>query len=469
MYCLKLSQFPNDEIRVVPYRERVRPFSYDETHETHIETGTPVLSSPDCWTKTEVGSLLDIGSKLETASSASGNEPKPGYGKLPQRRAFSRYGRRMLMRVGGVFTKDGMKPTDTVFLTGTLPGSTKESFEAMAKWSGYLVHRLKAWVNKRVAGKYDFYVWEHQKRGALHLHYAVYVPEEAVADKLITAFPQEWVRLLQSVGHLSGVDMFDTGRGFSHSPDVAASHQYAQRVLFDVSCYLSKYVSKQGKGNTEDADKSFYSPSRWYGVSRPLLAKLRSLSIERIFYIASLREVHQKCEEIYGYLANITDVCHAYRCKRTGMQISVGYKSHWSIDELCLRVNLMNQNHKPESKSSLKPSDWTTSYLSMLTKRYSMTPFLLSKNSSQTAVMAAEKLLAFASLSIVETMDLLHAIRWCLWSRFRDRIPPSSYARDMEMLDELYSKILTLKLRSNSRGDEDLSTLDDPGLTGKTF
>jgi len=360
-----------------------------------------------------------------------------------------------------VFNQAGFKPQDTVFFTGTLPASTPEAFEAMAKWSGYLVHRLKSWVNYHYKGQYDFYVWEHQKRGALHLHYAAYIPQKAVADKLIAAFPQEWVRLLQAVGNLSGVDMFDSARGFSHTPEVAAACQYAQRVQFDVSRYLSKYVSKTGRGDTMDADQAFYSPSRWYGISRPLLAKLRAYTIERIFYIASLRELHQKCEEIYGWLCNVADVCHAYKCKRTGLQMCVGYQSHWSIEELCLRVNLMNKSDKQAAQKSLKASEWTTLYLSTVTKRYKMTPHHYSKNSSQIAVIAAEKLNQCVLLNIVETMEIVHATRWSLWYQFRDRIPPSSYTKDMETLDELYNKILTLKLRSNSRGDEELSHLDD--------
>jgi hypothetical protein len=464
-----MTQYPNEEIRVVAYKPRYTKFSYDETHETHIETGTSVLPSPDFGAEESDRSLLDIGSKLASQTASTSDAPKPGFGELPKRRPFSRYGRRMLMRVGGVFNQEGFRPQDTVFFTGTLPASTPEAFEAMASYSAYLVHRLKSWVNYHYKGQYDFYVWEHQKRGALHLHYAAYIPQKDVADKLIASFPQEWVRLLQSVGNMSGVDMFDTGRGFSHTPEVAASCQYAQNVRFDVSRYLSKYVSKTATGDTSDENQSKLSPSRWYGVSRHLLAKMRDLSIERIFYIASLRETHEKCEEVYGYLANIANVCHAYRCKRTGFQLCVGYQSHWSIDELCLRINLMNQNSKQQSKVSVKPSEWTRSYLLMAAKRYTMTPHHLSKNSSQTAVMGAEKLYQSGSLSIAETMDVCHAIRWSLWYKFRDRIPPSSYAKDMATMDELYSKILTLKLRANARGDEDLSILDDPGLTGKSF
>lgn len=461
VFCLKLVQYPNEEIRVTPYRPVVKPFSYDETDETHSEISTCVPYGMYLAPEESDRSLLDIGSKVATGKRTGLGSGKPGWGGLPKSKPFSRYGRRTLLRVGGVFNQPGFSTDKTIFLTGTLPGSTKEAFETIARYSAYLVHRLKSWVNKRSKGQYDFYVWEHQKRGALHLHYAVYVNDYETGESIIQDFPHEWCRLLKSVGALSGVDLFDTGKGYSHEESTVIGCQYAQRVRLDVSRYLSKYVSKQGKGDTVDANTALYCPSRWYGVSRPLLAKLRELTITRIFHIASLREVHKRCEEIYGYLANLANVCHAYKCKYTGLQICVAYQSHWSLDTLCLRLNLMNNQSKKESTKSVKCSEWTSLYLLSKMKQYSMTPHRLSKNSSVIAVLAAEKLYQSVLPSISEAMEITHAIRWTLWYQFRDRYQPASYQKDMETLDELYSKLLTLKLRANKRGDEPLTDLDE--------
>ena len=182
MYCLKLQSFPNEEIRAVVYRlpNPVNPLSHVETDETQPEAP-----------------LLDIGEIFESHLPAKEAEPKAGWGGLPRGRIFSRRGKRKLQRAGGVFTKLEYKPSQVLFLTGTLPGSTPEAFETMARYSGFLVHSLKAWLNDRIPHKLDFYVWEHQKRGALHLHYGIYCPDKAIGESYIASFPGYWCRLLK--------------------------------------------------------------------------------------------------------------------------------------------------------------------------------------------------------------------------------------------------------------------------------
>lgn len=461
MYCLRLVSFPNDEIRAYGYRVPQKRFSYSETDETHTENGTVVLSPPNLGAEKKECALLDIGSKVATIPRTGIGSGKPGWGGLPKNSKFSRYGRRTLLRVGGVFKSRDMEPQKTVFLTGTLPASTDEAFKTIAQYSAYIVHRLKAWVNKRVRTQLDFYVWEHQKRGALHLHYAVYVPDDDVANKLIKDFPQQWVRLLTNVGELSGVDMFDTGRGYSWLPGEAAKNQYAQRVELDVSRYLAKYVSKGGRGDTADADESRYCPSRWYGVSRPLLELLRKLTIEHLYHTVSLREAHQKLEDVNGFLASLSDVCHTYKCKYTGLRATIAYRSHWSLEKLCLELNMNNNSQRQMSQKSLSISEWTTTYLSTVLRTYSITPHKLSHNSSKVAVLAAEKLLASVSPNIVETMEITHAIRWELWYRYRDRSKPKSLENTLAMLDNLYHKLLTMKLVLQKRGDECISELNE--------
>jgi hypothetical protein len=436
-YCLKLSEYPNNEIRATLYQATVKPFSYDETHETE---GRPPL--------------LDIESKSETCPGAP--SLKSGWGKLPRPTEFSRRGKRLLLRVGGVFTKMEFSPSDVVFLTGTLPASTSEAFQTIAAYSGFLIHGLKAWVNKYLKGKMDFYVWEHQKRGALHIHYAVYCPDSATAAKLKERFPTQWVNLLRRVSLESGVDMFDTGRGFSWTPEYAATLQYAQTVIKDVSRYLAKYVSKSAGRSSDEEGQPFYAPSQWYGISRPLLALLRQLTREEIFYFDRRREAEVAFSDISARLENVSDVWHTYLCRYSGLPTVVAYSSHYDLQNLCHLANLNPMSQAPSQQTSLKHAEWTISYLNSLMTRYSITPYSLSKNSSQTAVIAAEQCASSREPNIAGVMDLTHAIRWSLWYKFRDRNPPSTYQRDMEKADELYHKLLTLKLRLNLRGDEPL-------------
>lgn len=167
------------------------------------------------------------------------------------------------------------KPGEILFFTGTLPGSGSEQFEAIARWSSWIVHRLKAWIARRVDAKLDFYAWELQKRGALHLHYALHVPDDAARFEIRTQIKNEWIRLLDSVSGFTGVDLYhNSHRGFSHRSNTDLVQADCQEVEKSVGAYLGKYLSKGSRGkNSTDV----FHPCRWYGVSRPLRAYEESL------------------------------------------------------------------------------------------------------------------------------------------------------------------------------------------------
>lgn len=292
-----LSLYPNNEVRVSltsdpPIRKE---HSNRETHETHgflspTKAKNPPVDEEDA---DHFPSPLDISSKVET---------KPaGFGSLPRKTVFGLAGKRMIQRVGGVFDRKFPRE-ECVFLTGTLPGSTDESFRAMAEWSGYIIHRLKAWVNKYAKGKFDFYCWEWQKRGALHLHYCVYVPCPRGRKCILERFHGEWVRLLRTVGSLAGTDMFANGRGFSWQSKVESVQAYAQAVKKSVAAYLSKYCSKGHK-----TEYSKYYPSRWWGVSNACRDALKEMSLNLRLDCLSMR----KAQEIFEEVISITDRCLA--------------------------------------------------------------------------------------------------------------------------------------------------------------
>ena len=461
MYFVKGSEYPNGELRAVVYTLPSVPFSYDETHETYLENGETILSRELFQAEEEECSLLDIGSKLETPQEKADVLQKPGWGILPKARRFSRYAKRVLMRAGGVFRRDGLSPKNCLFLTGTIPGSTEAAFETVARYSAFLVHGLKAWINKHIPSKFDFYVWEHQKRGALHLHYCVYTPD-AVARKFVCEnFPKQWINLLKRVSVKAGEDIFDTGRGYSWLPREAEKHQYAQTVEKDVSAYLAKYCSKNAGAKRDGESTKFYSPSRWYGVSRPLLKKLRELSVEKIYAFASKRQALKLYEDMLGFIANVSDRCYEYMCHVTGLPAFVAFNSHYSMEKLCLMTHPENSQPTKDSKTTLKRSEWINGVLRSLMMKYSITPYLLSKNSSSVAVLAGEKLLGSMSLSILETMELIHAVRWSLWYRYRDRQQPSELPKVLAGLDDTYKRILTLKIQAMMTGTEPITDLDN--------
>lgn len=226
---------------------------------------------------------------------------KPGYGGECKRTKFGLYAKRQLLRVGGAIDKMDSTPQNGLFLTGTLPGSTHAAKLAIAKWSAYLVHRLKAWIAKYVHQKLDFYVWERQKRGALHLHYYLYVPDSVVRDRIREGFKAQWIRLLETVSAKSGIDLFRKNENYTHRGRPDAIQAYAQEVTKSVAAYLAKYCSKEASNSTNTRNSSYY-PSRWWGASRPLLALLGSMTRSAECCFASYAQARAKYEEVAGEL-----------------------------------------------------------------------------------------------------------------------------------------------------------------------
>lgn len=190
---------------------------------------------------------------------------------------FRLQARRTILRVGGAVDKSGRR---SVFLTGTLPGSTQAAMREIAAWSGYIVNRLNQWLRRhKPEGEdfYAFYAWEWQKRGALHLHYCLASSDESYLSYVVEGFRAFWKGLIDDISKLSGSDCWarrdgGTWRGFGV---LEADAAYTRK---SVAAYLSKYVCKGSAGNGGDVSRDRYYPSRWWGCSRGLLRCTKSLT-----------------------------------------------------------------------------------------------------------------------------------------------------------------------------------------------
>lgn len=278
---LKVQLLPNNEIRAVLYPVRVSKY---ETDESKVETA-------------RIGSHGDSPEGIRrrppsvpplpylTLHSNSTTLPRPGFGMTPTRTTrFGKGGRRRLLQAGGVLDKILPGPEAAVFLTGTLPGSTELSKAAMSAWSSYIVQSLKNWMSHYRSDPYDFYVWELQRRGALHLHYVTVIRDPIVRAEVIAGFKRAWIRIMRNVSELSGVDMFARSRGGTWAKNPEVTQAYAQECKKSAVAYLSKYATKSNKGFGCICK---YQPVRYWGVSRPLLAKIREMTEE--FVIPGLR------------------------------------------------------------------------------------------------------------------------------------------------------------------------------------
>jgi hypothetical protein len=258
---VKITRYPNNETRVAVYPERYpkpcfEPDSTDELSESQIdENGTssyPVqsLSPPD----SVPPGTLDISSKVETVP----RERQP---------ALSRYGRNTILRAGSSFE---MAPeSERLLLTGTLPGGRREAFAAIAEFSTYASHTLTDWLTRRSPSCKWLYVWEYQKRGALHIHLVVELPKE-ISAYVKKHFKDEWNRILLSICQLSAVNLYRRTAKYVHSEKATqADVKVCDR---DPSRYLSKYLTKT---QSQGFRKWRFPPKTWYQVSRSLLKSLR--------------------------------------------------------------------------------------------------------------------------------------------------------------------------------------------------
>lgn len=223
----------------------------------------------------------------------------------PQK-SFTRQARHTLLEAGAV--TDKLAGKNAVLLTLTLPGSTSESLRATAAYSGWILNNLmqcvRDWRKKFKKQIEYFYVWEWQKRGALHIHICLAADsnEESI-DRLIQLARKQkdtWYHLLKRMattepvkrfgkkeGNLPGIDMFARAnqngkvKSWRNRPD--KWEWDIQQVTKSVGAYFAKYAGKNAApSNKKEFDKyaksgkKCYSPSRWSGKSKGIQQAIKA-------------------------------------------------------------------------------------------------------------------------------------------------------------------------------------------------
>lgn len=336
MYRATLEYYPNNEVR---FSVRLAPPAPRHEDPVDPETGEVIEPPPLAQPLT-----LARNSKPEGLVRSG---PAPGYGGIPRSSRFGLNAKRSLLRAGGAIDRLVKSPREVIFLTGTLPGSTPEAIEAMARYSAFALHRLKAWINKHVPHKKDFYCWELQRRGALHLHYAVVVTEQSVRRRIIDGFAGQWYRILERISDESGVDLFGRSGGGTWRGQPERCQFYAQEVEKSVAAYLSKYCSKDA-GKVADGVRA-YPPTRWWGVSRPLQEFCRELSGKyhrEARYRGRLMAIF---EDVFHILSSAANKCHEYREKHMDGSVVVAYLPREVHTEIALAIeNILMNNYWKE-------------------------------------------------------------------------------------------------------------------------
>jgi hypothetical protein len=187
--------------------------------------------------------VLDIISKNQQAVSATRS-----WGKPQKLKRFSLNAKQRILEAGAVTDRDCGKE-NSYEVTVTIPGSGCSVYRAVADWSGWIVNR-QTQIIRRLEAKgvqvYWFFVWEHQKRGALHQHWCIAVPGNSEKAEIIAnKIRDKWFQLLEELTVKTGVDLFAKKKGFGtwrYTP--GAWQSSVNPIRKSVAAYFSKYASK---------------------------------------------------------------------------------------------------------------------------------------------------------------------------------------------------------------------------------
>lgn len=251
---------------------------------------------------------LVCSAQVQELTRSNPSAERSGFGKLATRAGFSKVARRLIREAGGIV--DTQAKSRVIFLTGTLPGSTREAVSALAAWSGWAVQTVKQWVRDFAPGSLYFGVWEYQRRGALHLHLCIAAPTTVAARQLKQRWKNRWLRILDAISRRSKVDLYGRENGDTWATRKWVTRTDAQSVEKSVAKYLSKYLSK---GSAATRSGCAIPPSSWYFLSKSLRLEIarcrKTLELCRLSSSASLRLF----ERLAGVVAEQESLAFLYR------------------------------------------------------------------------------------------------------------------------------------------------------------
>lgn len=206
--------------------------------------------------------LLDILKKSQQT-----NKKKRPWGKIQREKQFRRAGGEKILWGGAIIDKFVPKE-DCRMLTLTLPGGTDEAKSCVSRWSGYIVNRLLQ-VTRR--WQYDeplywFFVWEHQKRDALHLHFCMGAKGRGQeVDFLAEDVAEKWFQVLLEFKSKENIDCF-ARKGFQGTwrGNPSKWQWDCQPIEKSVAAYFAKYCQKNAKITKSPTPWSLHRPPRFF-------------------------------------------------------------------------------------------------------------------------------------------------------------------------------------------------------------
>ena len=241
---------------------------------------------------------LSIGSKSKEGC----NENKAGgHGALSKRAAtFTKHGKGVVRDACAVL--EAKTQRRGWLATFTLPGSTEISMRTLAEYASYIVERINQYLRDNHFGTEFVAVWELQKRGALHLHYAIPSVDRYSVSVSSQMLHRMWCRLLEAITVKSGVDMFARKEGGTWRYSWKIVKARVEVVRKSLGRYLSKYMSKTDQSSVPP---DVFCPPQWWTCSRSLR---RDIASRRVFAHSSgepLETSGERFEQMTGILSSV--------------------------------------------------------------------------------------------------------------------------------------------------------------------
>lgn len=250
------------------------------------------------------------------------------FSKVPRARGMrlTGYAAHSLREAAAILEREYGK--EVLFITVTLPGSTREAMDTLAKESSGIRNAYLQCFRDAVDQKnseHDHiqsfaagsgtgeifgptgtaggaaaswracYVWEYQKRGALHLHLVIGVGDAALQQVFMQSAKRWWVKTLRHYSKKTGVDLFAKKDGGSWKGAHLRYCCKVEKVRKSVGRYMAKYLSKDARRMVEEG---YLPPSSWWGWSDELRDMVMAERRLDAYRLVSIDEAQEQAVEI---------------------------------------------------------------------------------------------------------------------------------------------------------------------------
>jgi hypothetical protein len=157
------------------------------------------------------------------------------------------------------------------------------------------------------------------------------VKDEKTRLFVMWKWAMKWGQLLDAVGKKEGVDMWKRADGTTWANRKSVLQAPAQYVRKSVGAYLSSYISKNAPEPGNNIVGECMNPVRWWGCSRPLLARLGELTDTIEKAVCDRRHYNQVLDRVWDGFSGLASGFHRYSDKLDFARVFVAFDEESSV------------------------------------------------------------------------------------------------------------------------------------------